>query len=95
LDSGPPPTESNEADKFCTAVGDNVSMRSAENPDGNGERVFELRDISVIFPPGETALPVRYDSFDAFPLILTSYLNGRVNAAAWTHHHVQRALSSG
>ena len=27
--------------------------RSAENIEGNGERVFELRDISVRFPPGE------------------------------------------
>ena len=111
LNSGPPsPTESSEADESGTAVGDNVSVRSAENPDGNGERLFELRDISVIFPPGEltvvtgptasgkTALLVRYDSFDAFSLILTSYLDGsawRVNATAWTRHHVQRALSGG
>jgi ABC-type multidrug transport system fused ATPase/permease subunit len=54
LDSGPPsPTESSEADETGTAVGDNLSERGAENADGNGERVFELRDISVRFPPGE------------------------------------------
>jgi len=51
--SPPSPTESSEADETGTAVGDSVSERSAENIEGNGERVFELRDISVRFPPGE------------------------------------------
>ena len=54
--SDPPfPTESSEADEneTGTAVGDSVSERSAENIEGNGERVFELKDISVRFPPGE------------------------------------------
>ena len=52
--SGPPsPTTSSEADESGTAVGDSASERSAENIEGNGERVFELRDISVRFPPGE------------------------------------------
>jgi hypothetical protein len=48
--SGSPLTESSEAGESATAVGDSVSERSA---DENGERVFELRDISVIFPPSE------------------------------------------
>ena len=52
--SGPPSsTESSEADETGTAIGDSVSERSAENIEGNGERVFELKDISVRFPPGE------------------------------------------
>ena len=50
-----PPTESSDADETGTAVGDSSSERGTESVEGNGngERVFELRDISVRFPPGE------------------------------------------
>ena len=50
--NGGPPTESSMTDETHTAVEDDASERN-ENTDVNGEREFELRDISVIFPPGE------------------------------------------
>ncbi|KIM37758.1 hypothetical protein M413DRAFT_448273 [Hebeloma cylindrosporum] len=82
--SGPlSPTESSEADETGTAVGDSVSERSAENTDGNGERVFELRDISVRFPPGQLTVITGPTASGKTALLMAvlgelTLLNGRI-----------------